>query len=319
MEFKQRAVYVRARVHRRRRVRRRRRLLLLGILVLVAAAATLAAAGLAGENGTERTGPERMLSGLTLPDTGAELEYGRSGMGRPLNAYRFGSGENTLLLTFAIHGYEDSFAADGAVLVYTAYQLMAALDQSAALLEASHWTVYVLPCLNPDGLYDGHTNDGPGRCTVVSLDASGAGVDMNRCFPAGWKAMTGARNFNGGAPLACVEAAALARLAEEVQGTGRSVCIDAHGWYQQTITSDGADGPLFALFHSRFPDNTWADCRNGEGYFTAYTAELGYDSCLFEFPGDVYSFEGFLEKGYAERFTACVLELLAGGAQGEER
>ena len=315
MEFKQRVVCVRARAHRRQR---RRRLLLMSLLILISGTAILVAGKLAGADRAERVGPEQMLVGLAAPDTAEKLTYGRSGRGRPLNAYQFGGGENVLILSFAIHGYEDSFAADGAVLVYTAYQVMETLAGNAALFEEEDGTVYVLPCLNPDGLYDGDTNDGPGRCTAVSLNADGKqadeGVDMNRCFPVGWKPMTGARNFNGSAPLACAESAALAQFVREVQGAGRSVCIDVHGWYQQTITSDGAGGLLFAAFHEQFPDNTWADCRNGEGYFTAYTSELGYESCLFEFPGDVYSFEGFLKKGYAERFAGCVLELLAGGA-----
>ena len=207
-------------------------------------------------------------------------------------------------------------AADGAVLVYTAYRMMDALAENTALLKAGDWTVYVLPCLNPDGLYDGYTNDGPGRCTTFSMNEAGVqtvgGVDMNRCFPTGWEPMTGKRNWNGSAPLACAEAAALAEFVREVRGAGDNICIDVHGWYQQTITSDGADGRLFSAFQEAFPDNTWADCRKGAGYFTAYTAELGYDSCLFEFPGDVYSFEGFLEKGYDGRFIDCVLKLLRG-------
>ena len=305
---------MRARVRKRRRIRRRRRLLLTAVLLLAGVAALIAAVGPAGKDEIAPDWPEPMLETLTA--SGTEIRYGSSGAGRPLNAYRFGGGRNVLLLTFAVHGYEDNFAADGAVLVYTAYRMMDALAENTALLEAGDWTVYVLPCLNPDGLYDGYTNDGPGRCTTFSMNEAGVqtvgGVDMNRCFPTGWEPMTGKRNWNGSAPLACAEAAALAEFVREVRGAGDNICIDVHGWYQQTITSDGADGRLFSAFQEAFPDNTWADCRKGAGYFTAYTAELGYDSCLFEFPGDVYSFEGFLEKGYDGRFIDCVLKLLRG-------
>lgn len=47
-----------------------------------------------------------------------KIVYGYSGTGKyELTAYRLGSGENVLLLTFCIHGWEDGFARDGEALV----------------------------------------------------------------------------------------------------------------------------------------------------------------------------------------------------------
>ena len=43
----------------------------------------------------------------------------------------------------------------------TAHDLMEALEQNYdALIKEGDWSVYVLPCLNPDGLYDGWTCNG---------------------------------------------------------------------------------------------------------------------------------------------------------------
>lgn len=87
----------------------------------------------------------------TVPN-GEKICYGYSGEGRELIAYRFGNGSHVMVLGFALHGFEDNFYQDGKALVYTAEQLMASLKKSN--LAAQHgWTVYVLPCMNPDGLY----------------------------------------------------------------------------------------------------------------------------------------------------------------------
>lgn len=245
--------------------------------------------------------------------TGA-VEYGQSGCGRPLYAYAFGGGTRVMILTFAMHGYEDAFPADGAALVLTACQLMDVLSESEAALTAADWTVWVLPCLNPDGLLEGRDNNGPGRCTIASLDIHGAlqisGVDLNRCFPEKWEKQQTPRNANGDAPLACPEAAALADFLQTVYSTNRSVCIDVHGWYGQTITSDSENDWLFRTFRTQFPENTWANYRNGSGYLTAYAAALGYDACLFEFPGPVHSLDAFLAGDCIDRFLRCIRLLL---------
>lgn len=253
-------------------------------------------------------------SDLTIPDSAEAITYGQSGAGRDLTAYRFGSGKNVMVVGFALHGFEDNFNQDGGALVYTADLLMELLDENLSTVNNYGWTIYVLPCMNPDGLMDGTTCNGPGRCTTTYLDSNGnlvtgKGVDLNRCFPTGWTQYTSARNFNGSAPLASLEARALARFIEDVQGSGSNLCIDVHGWMSQIITSNGSDSSLYKTFKSAFSGNTYANCNNGKGYFTAYAASLGYAACLFEFPSDVTSMSYFRKSGYAEEFNSCILKL----------
>ena len=251
---------------------------------------------------------------LTVPASAQSLCYGQSGAGRELMAYRFGTGENVMVAGFAIHGYEDNFARDGQALVHTAELLMDLLDENMDTVNSYGWSIYVLPCMNPDGLTDGYTPNGPGRCTTTYLDSSGSlitgkGVDLNRCFPTGWRAYTSARNFNGSAPLAALEARALAQFIQDVKGSGKNILLDVHGWYSQIITSNGSYSKLFQIFSEAFPYNTYSNCMNGSGYFTAYGASLGYMSCLFEFPAGIYSMYQFKNSGYPERFNSCILEL----------
>ena len=251
---------------------------------------------------------------IHLPDTAEAIYYGQSGAGRDLMAYRFGCGDNVMVVGFALHGYEDSFARDGQALVYTAELLMTLLDENIDTVNSYDWTIYVLPCMNPDGLTDGYTQNGPGRCTTTYINSSGSlisgkGVDLNRCFPTGWTAYTSARNFNGSAPLAASEARALAQFIGQVKGSGQNILLDVHGWLEQVITSNGKSSQLYQIFHSAFPGTTYANCMNGRGYFTVYGASLGYMACLFEFPADVYSMYQFKNSGYPELFNSCVLEL----------
>lgn len=247
------------------------------------------------------------------PRGGERICYGFSGRGRELAAWRFGSGENVLVLTFGLHGYEDGFPRDGTCLVYTANRLMEALGR----WDISGWTVYVLPCCNPDGLINGFSNNGPGRCTTaVFLEngelSFGKGADINRCFPVGWERLSDQRNFNGSAPLACPEASALSEFVSAVKGGGLNFCIDVHGWYGQVLTSGGRQSPLFEIFSSRFPENTWADLSTGTGYFTAYAAVMGFESCLFEFPPECESFAEFVSGDMADRFILGVKALVNG-------
>ncbi len=255
------------------------------------------------------------IQDITPPASAQKLVYGQSGAGRELVAYRFGEGENVLVAGFAIHGYEDNFDKDGGVLVFTADRLMRQLEEHQSLLEEYDWTVYVLPCMNPDGLMDGNSCDGAGRCTTTYIDdfdylRTGQGIDLNRSFPQNWQKHTEDRNFNGNRPLAAIEARALADFLQDVKGRGRNLCIDVHGWYQQIITFNDTEGQLFPIFSAYFPDTQDSGSELANGYFSAYAASLGYISCLFEFPEDVDSLWSFIREGYDTSFNACILALL---------
>lgn len=255
------------------------------------------------------------LADLTPPASAEAIVYGRSGAGRDLTAYKFGSGSNVLVAGFAIHGYEDNFARDGLCLVYTADKLMDLLAENTDTITDYGWTVYVLPCMNPDGIADGTSCNGPGRCSTTYLDSAGTlitgtGIDINRSFPAYWQAYSSVRNFNGPVPLASYESKALAEFLESRKGSGTNLCLDVHGWYQQIITSEPASGKVFEIFSSAFPGNEYTSLYGAPGYFTAYAASLGYTSCLFEFPGGIFSFDAFASTGYCEKFNSCVLKLL---------
>ncbi len=248
------------------------------------------------------------------------IRYGTSAQGRALYAYRFGNGKNVMVLTFAIHGWEDSFPRDGQLLVHTGNALRSELATNfESLVLAGDWSVYVLPCLNPDGLYAGWTHNGPGRCTIHSTDEKGnrreRGIDMNRSFPYQYSRAWSDRNYNGTAPLQTSEAQALATFTQKVMGQGKNILIDTHGWYQQTIVEGGTSNAIYRAFRTHFPRNSHTYLGGSGGYYSAWAGfVLGYEACLFEFP-DVDSAMEFYEKGYQGAFVAAIKDLLRSQGQ----
>lgn len=244
---------------------------------------------------------------------GEKIVYGQSGEGRELCAYRYGNGENVLILGFAIHGFEDNFARDGEALVETAQAVMNDLNNKP-IAQGYGWSVYVLPCMNPDGLYSGYTNNGPGRCTTTYLRSDGTlatdtGIDLNRCFPTNFVPQYNSRNYTTGSPMAALEAKALDAFLKQVKGTGKNYLVDVHGWLEQTITSDPV---LKKAFGTHFPGNIQT-ASGGDGYLISYAASLGYASALLELPENVYSMNGFRTSGIKEKVVASVEDIIFTG------
>lgn len=149
-----------------------------------------------------------------------EIVYGASEMGRPLTCYRVGDADaaQSLLIIFGVHGFEDSYDHDGEILKAIAHNVLAHYSENPAALGG--FALYVIPSANPDGLIDGVSQDGFGRCNAN-------GLDVNRDFPIGWKKRTGARNQTGDAPFSTAEARAIRDLVESIAPT---YAIDVHGW-----------------------------------------------------------------------------------------
>ena len=258
---------------------------------------------------------ERVSFSVDLPVI-RTIQYGTSGSGAyPLTAYQLGSGTNVMVLTFAIHGWEDNWDRDGEALVFLADQLKVYLEQNYDILTRKDWTVYILRCLNPDGLYLGTTNNGPGRCTTTYCGAdgqpvSGKGIDMNRSFPYHFRPYTENRNYNGTAPLSCVESRALADFIPQLMGSGFNVFIDTHGWYGE-ILSAGGKGSVYEALNRQFPESSYVRMTQANGYLSSWAAfDLGYDGCLFELPGGMYSLNAFLSSDCTARFEAAIHDLL---------
>ena len=127
----------------------------------------------------------------------------------------------------------------------------------------------IIPCANPDGLLDGHTNNGFGRCNA-------GGIDLNRDFDEGHYPFQNARNYTP-EPFSAAESRALRDLYWAYKP---EVVMDFHGWYNEVYgASETARGvserlglPYFGILNSR--------C----GFFARWAQAQGSVGLLVELP-----------------------------------
>ncbi|MCB8818094.1 M14 family zinc carboxypeptidase [Desulfosporosinus shakirovi] len=242
--------------------------------------------------------------------------YGQSGAGRNLEYYQIGNGNKRLFLNFAIHGFEDNFNQDGAELVDVAGGVIEMLSENIASVNSHDWTVFVIPVANPDGLIDGTTNDGPGRCTTWRYGDTRnvlvqGGVDLNRSFDINFVVNTSSRNYTGHQANWAKESEALRDfIIAHKSITGRNVFIDSHGWLQQIYTVDGSQAYLSRLFKQYFSQNSQLLLNGANGYVSLYAYSLGMEACLFEFPTNVAHHADMQVLGYKTAFVNAILDLV---------
>lgn len=237
--------------------------------------------------------------------------YGYSGLNKPLQVYTVGSPQpaQKILCVFAMHGFEDAFYRDGQALVDTAQAVLASLREKPAGLGDTE--VMIVPSANPDGLAEGRTCNGPGRCQISQ------GIDINMDFAYNFRVRTNARNKTGSRPFASPEAAALRDL---VLKEKPDIIIDFHGW----VNSASGD-PEFAEIFCRHLHLTYEDKEKTfyEGFFAGW-AETYARSVLVEYPDPFtgqgayegksdreydYAHSGFSQFGYAEKTAAAIREI----------
>ncbi len=228
--------------------------------------------------------------------------YGYSGNNRSLSYYKIGSGSNVLAAVFAVHGFEDAWAADGEELVKIAKTVI----EELAAENLSAWTIYVIPCANPDGILDGWTNNGPGRATVST------GRDVNRSFPYtnnnDFYPYTNTRNFNGSTALGSAEALALSQTLLQWQSEAQTmVLLDVHGWLNESL-GDTAIGQYFqAQFGSTFSIRTLTN--SAKGYTTLWGQNKGMRAALIELPFPS-SPQDIIDRDFAGKFVSATCNML---------
>lgn len=198
-----------------------------------------------------------------------QFVYGSSEMGKDLICYSIApqNYDRTILLNFAIHGFEDNYAHDGQVLKDLALMLVEHYSQAGDL---NNTRVLIVPNANPDGLEDGYSNNTFGRCNAN-------GVDLNRDFDANYVSYSEARNYTPYA-FSASESRALRDLCLECNP---EIVIDFHGWLNTTI----GDQELAQIFYDEMGlahqvGFTSTNCR---GYFANWAHQNGALGLLVEF------------------------------------
>lgn len=229
--------------------------------------------------------------------------YGTSGNGRPLYYYKVGSGDKVLMVNFGIHGYEDAWAKDGEELTKLAKNLIERVANDNSSSGLNGWTVVIIPTSNPDGVLDGWTNNGKGRCQVSQ------GIDLNRSFPTFFTAQYSSRYYTGSTPLAAPEAKALASLIDQYSSSSSHMAlVDVHGWLNQTI----GDPSLGQAFDSSFGISNKLMSTSASGYLISYAHSKGALATLLELPMPS-SQASITNNGYANKIYSGVKSIINNG------
>ncbi|XZI87769.1 DUF3289 family protein (plasmid) [Clostridium perfringens] len=230
-----------------------------------------------------------------------KIVYGTSGRGRELAAYKVGNGANSLIYVCAIHGWEDHWAADGIELTRIGNGLIEHFQNAGT----NNWSLYIIPVANPDGLSEGYTNNGPGRCTIVGA------VDCNRDFPIGFTPYGDSRHWTNKEPLSVPESRSLRDFISEIKGktSGSTYLIDMHGWEDKTI----GDSHISRAFQNQFGFvNGNYDGVYQAGFLISWANSIGVRAALIELPQSCYSHSDAVNGRYLQKSINAVTNLIGG-------
>ncbi|MBU5593395.1 hypothetical protein KQI89_16740 [Clostridium sp. MSJ-4] len=244
-------------------------------------------------------------SDIQIPDVyhlqAIKEQYGVSGKGRPLNAYKIGYGKKVLFAGFALHGWEDNWNNDGLALVNIANSLITKFGDYKSANNGLHgWTVYIAPCMNPDGVIVNGTNDGPGRCTVTTR------IDMNRCFPYNFTPQHSSRNYTGANSLGAPEAQAIKSYLEKINlSSSEMIVLDFHGWMnftQGNAEIGGYFGNQFGFGHYNIYSS---------GFLSSWATTLkNTKAVLIEYPTSTYSYDDVISGNYIGKTFNGIVNIL---------
>jgi hypothetical protein len=224
------------------------------------------------------------------PQSGTNSKIiGYSYMGAPINRYEIipSSYNKTMLLTFSIHGYDDGWKKDGAALVQIANDVIKEFSGNPEELKETR--LIVIPCVNPDGVNNGWSNDGFGRCNAQ-------GIDINRDFDYFWKPSEETRYRTGKTPFSTPEARVLRALVMKEQP---DIIIDFHGW----LNCSYGDVVITDCFEKTFGSRRMKPDPNDNSYmaqfFTGWSSQYAR-SALVEYPNPG-SYQKMLDLDYSQK------------------
>lgn len=207
--------------------------------------------------------------------------YGNSGLGRTLICNKIAPvtpPKGKILLNYEIHGYEGGYQKDGQLLVDIANKVTDYFVRNRGLLNG--YELYIVPSSNPDGLMNGTTQYGKGRCQISK------GVDINRDFDSNYVPFRNDTNFTL-KPFSVPESQGLRDLVESLKPV---VVLDCHGWENQMI----GNSKIAKCFQQPLQIGQYKSFNSGyHGYFSLWSSQHGAQSLLVEYPKQAINNENY--------------------------
>ena len=190
------------------------------------------------------------------------IGFGFSQMKKPLNAYvinNVSDVDKTILITGVMHGFEGAYEHDGNLIKDTLEEVACYYSNINNLNKTR---IVIIPCCNPDGLFDGVSDNGFGRTTANN-------IDINRDF----------EHFN--AP----ETFEIAKLMLKYKP---DIYIDVHGWLNALYGDKDIMQPFYnnCLIDRKYPNQYG----NGKGYAISYAKNNCKSKCIlveFKSPDEI--------------------------------
>lgn len=198
--------------------------------------------------------------------------------GRPIELFSITppNYKSTIVCTFAMHGFEDVYNRDGEKLVDVAEKIMSDYEK---LLEVLNFTrLMIIPCVNPDGTYEGHSKDGFGRC-------NSQGIDINRDFDYNWGYIGESRYKTGNEPFASVESRVLRDL---IIGEKPDIVLDFHGWLDCCYSQDEELKNLCkSILELGYEKPAYTRFKHQQGYFSGWASQHNRSALIeYKFTSD---------------------------------
>ena len=256
---------------------------------------------------------------------GNKINYGTTQKGRNMFYYKAGTGPNHLFLVFAQHGWEDGIKSDGSYYHGDGNMLLKiaknfinrfiSMDSNNRSAILKKWSIFVFPGINLDGIVNGNSNNGFGRCFKN-------GIDPNRSWPGKFKVFSDPRNYTGNSYLGAQELVNLKNVLVANRGTGLNVAIDIHGWENSVLSANTELATFYTKqFGNRYKDTTYAT--TDTGYFITWArnstnkattskdmAGLGAKSALLELPPTTDYSDSKIIDNYGTKFFNGTINLL---------
>jgi len=255
--------------------------------------------------------------------------YGQTQLGKDMVYYKTGTGPNHIFLTFALHGWEDGTYADGSfyhgdgnMLIKVAKRFMQKFGNLSAdkiTQLKQKWTIFVFPGINLDGIVNGYSNNGFGRCLY-------SGLDPNRNWPGDFQKNDSPRFKTGREYMGntedfsdVIELSNLKQIISSNAGSKQNILIDVHGWYNQTVgnsilgeyywNSFGIPKSRHSYSYGSGYLINWVNNSINQGMTLQNEAGIGAASCLLELPPTT-DYSDANMNAYGDRFFNGTLAML---------
>jgi len=234
-----------------------------------------------------------------VTETNIEFKViGYSYLGSPINSCEI-TPENynkIILLTFAMHGFEDGWDNDGESLVQIAKDI---IEEFSIHPEELHETkLIVIPCVNPDGTWNGQNSKGLGRCNAQ-------GIDINRDFDYYWQYCDEAKYRTGNAPFSTPEAQILRNV---VLKEKPDIIIDFHGWLNCTYGNIGITDYFDKAFDiQRQSPTSCIDMNYMQQYFTGWASQYAR-TVLVEYPNPK-TYQNMIDRELSQKTIRVIKDI----------